>query len=125
MPAATAKSPDVPKPTGSLDTGKKNLVTMKTSCGTIVIALDPKDHPKTANAVAWMAGQKYYDGVSFHRVVPGFVIQGGDPTGTGSGDPSWKVVEAPGKNATYPTGTVAMAKTGDAPTAPSAASSSS
>lgn len=103
---------DVPKPTGKLDVTKTNLVTLTTSCGTIVVQLDPKTYPVTANAVAWLAKKGFYDKTIFHRVVPGFVIQGGDPTGTGSGGTSWKVVEAPKADATYPEGTFAMAKTG-------------
>jgi peptidyl-prolyl cis-trans isomerase B (cyclophilin B) len=110
------KDTDTPEPEGSLDPSKRNLVTLRTSCGTIVIELAAKDYPRTANAVATLVRNGYWDGTVFHRVVPGFVIQGGDPTGTGTGGPDWKVVEAPKPTETYPQGTVAMAKSGaDAP----------
>jgi cyclophilin family peptidyl-prolyl cis-trans isomerase len=113
--APPVKSASVPKPQGKLDPSKDNVVTFKTSCGTIVIKLDAKDDPITANAVAWLVKHKYYDKTIFHRVVPNFVVQGGDPTQSGDGGPSWKVTEAPKSTQTYPDGTVAMAKTGADP----------
>ena len=113
--APPVKDTETPKPKGKLDPAKKNVVTLKTSCGTIVIKLDAKTYPKTANAVATLVKNGYWDNTSFHRVVPDFVIQGGDPTGSGSGGPSWKVVEAPKKTEKYPEGTLAMAKTADDP----------
>ncbi len=113
--APAEKDTDTPKPKGKLDASKKNVITLKTSCGTIVIELAAKAYPKTSNAVATLVKNGYWDKTSFHRVVPGFVIQGGDPTGSGSGGPSWKVVEAPKKSEKYPEGTLAMAKTGTDP----------
>jgi peptidyl-prolyl cis-trans isomerase B (cyclophilin B) len=113
--APKPKSADTPKPTGSLDPAKTYVVVMKTSCGEIRITLDQKNNPKTANAFATLVKAKYYDGVSFHRVVKGWVIQGGDPAGTGTGGPTWQVVEAPAKDAKYSRGVVAMAKTGTDP----------
>lgn len=109
---AEAKSADVPEPTGSLDASKRYLVTLETSCGDISIELDAKNDPKTANSFASLVKAGYYDKTAWHRVVPGFVIQGGDPAGNGSGGPSWKVVEAPPKDQKYTAGVVAMAKTG-------------
>ncbi len=100
---------------GALTPGVRYVVVLKTSCGTIRIDLDQKAHPKTANAVASLVREGYYDNTIFHRVVNGWVVQGGDPTGTGSGGPSWSLVEAPGKTAKYTRGTVAMAKTGTDP----------
>ena len=114
--APPAKDPGTPEPEGSLDPSKRNLVTLRTSCGTIVVELAVKEYPKTANAVAALVEDGYWDDTSFHRVVPGFVIQGGDPTGTGTGGPDWQVVEPPKPTETYPQGTMAMAKSGmDAP----------
>ncbi|MDQ8046047.1 MAG: peptidylprolyl isomerase [Solirubrobacteraceae bacterium] len=113
--APPVKPTEVAKPEGKLDPTKKNLVTFETSCGTIVIQLDAKDHPITANAVAWLAQKGYYDKTVFHRVAPGFVVQGGDPLGTGMGGPSWKLTEPPASDETYPRGTFAMAKAGNDP----------
>lgn len=106
---------DAQKPAGALKPGVRYVVVLKTSCGTIRIDLDQAAHPKTANAVASLVREGYYDNTIFHRVVNGWVVQGGDPTGTGSGGPSWSLVEAPGKTAKYTRGTVAMAKTGADP----------
>ncbi len=109
--APQPKSPDAPKPSGKLPTDVRNILTLRTSCGIIKIELDAKDNPKTANSVAELAKSGYYDGLGFHRTVEGFVIQGGDPAGNGSGGPSWKVVEAPSEKTKYTAGVVAMAKT--------------
>lgn len=113
--APTPKSADVPKPTGKLDPAKTYTVVMKTSCGEIRIKLDQADNPKTANAFASLVRANYYDGLGFHRVVKGWVVQGGDPSGDGSGGPSWQVVEAPPSDAQYTRGVVAMAKTATDP----------
>jgi cyclophilin family peptidyl-prolyl cis-trans isomerase len=83
---------------------------MKTSCGTFKIALDTKRAPKTANSFAFLTEEGFYDDVTFHRIVPGFVIQGGDPEGTGAGGPGYSVVEKPPANLAYTKGLVAMAK---------------
>ena len=104
------------KPTTKLDKAKTYTVVLATSCGTIEFALDVKHDPKTAANVASLVRARFYDGLSFHRVVPGFVIQGGDPQGNGSGGVDYKVVEAPPAGTKYTKGVVAMAKTGtDAP----------
>jgi peptidyl-prolyl cis-trans isomerase B (cyclophilin B) len=113
--APARKSVEVAKPSGSLDPAKTYYVVLKTSCGTIRIKLDQQAHPKTANVFASLVKANYYDGTGFHRVVKGWVVQGGDPAGDGSGGPSWQVVEAPGKDAKYDRGTVAMAKTATDP----------
>lgn len=112
VPAAAAKSADTPEPSGKLDTNVRNILVLKTSCGTIKIELDAKNNPKTANSVATLAKAGYYDGTPFHRTVEGFVIQGGDPAGNGTGGPTWKTVEAPPADTKYTEGVVAMAKTG-------------
>ena len=73
-----------------IDTAKRYTATMVTSHGTMVIALDPLAAPKTVNSFVFLARYHYYDGVIFHRIIPGFVLQGGDPTGTGTGGPGYK-----------------------------------
>lgn len=99
----------------NLDPKKKNVVTMKTSCGEIEITLDVEASPKTANSVAFLVKEKFYDGLVFHRISPNFVIQGGDPKGDGTGGPGYQVVEPPPKDFKYKKGTVAMAKGGADP----------
>jgi len=89
---------------------------LKTSCGDIAIALDITRQPKTVASFVFLVRKGFYDGLTFHRIASApdgtpFVIQGGDPLGTGSGDPGYSVTEAPPSNARYLKGTVAMAKT--------------
>ncbi len=103
------KDAEVPKPKSSLGNGTYTVV-MTTSCGVVEIRLDTKDNPKTAASFAKLVRAKFFDGLSFHRVVPGFVIQGGDPTGSGSGGPGYQVVEEPSSDQQYTKGVVAMAK---------------
>jgi peptidyl-prolyl cis-trans isomerase B (cyclophilin B) len=102
-------------PKMTIDTSKTYVATMKTSCGTIKLALDPTTAPKTVNSLVFLIRQHFFDGTFFHRIVPSFVIQGGDPTGTGTGGPGYTVVDTPPQNAQYPIGTLAMAKTGSEP----------
>ncbi|MDQ2630645.1 MAG: peptidylprolyl isomerase, partial [Actinomycetota bacterium] len=83
---------------------------VKTSCGTFEIELDTERAPKTANSFAFLAEEGFYDDLTFHRVVPGFVIQGGDPEGNGLGGPGYTVDEEPPPNLSYTKGIVAMAK---------------
>jgi peptidyl-prolyl cis-trans isomerase B (cyclophilin B) len=101
----------LPRPKLRLSPSKSYVATIATSCGSFDITLDVKDSPKTSASFASLAGKRFYDGTTFHRIVPGFVIQGGDPKGDGSGGPGYKVVEAPPKNVKYTPGVVAMAKT--------------
>jgi peptidyl-prolyl cis-trans isomerase B (cyclophilin B) len=105
------KDAKVGRPKARLDPGKTWVVVMKTSCGTIEIELDVEENPKTASSFAHLVREGFYDGLSFHRVVAGFVVQGGDPEGTGQGGPGYSVVEPPPRDEAYPVGTVAMAKT--------------
>jgi peptidyl-prolyl cis-trans isomerase B (cyclophilin B) len=84
--------------------------TVETSCGSFEIALDVSRAPATASSFAYLARQGVYDDTLFHRIIPGFVVQGGDPTGTGSGGPGYSVDEAPPRNLSYTRGVVAMAK---------------
>lgn len=111
-----------PKPDGSLkrpatklDAGKTYTATVKTNCGTFAFKLDVKQSPNATASIAYLAGRKFYDGTVFHRIVPDFVIQGGDPTGRGSGGPGYSTVDKPPSSASYKKGVVAMAKTGDEP----------
>jgi len=99
------------QPEYQIDGSKIYRVTIDTDRGPIVADLDPQLAANTVNNFVGLARQGYYDGLTFHRVVPGFVIQGGDPKGDGSGGPGYKVVEAPPKNVKYTPGVVAMAKT--------------
>jgi peptidyl-prolyl cis-trans isomerase B (cyclophilin B) len=98
------------RPSGRLDPGTTYVVTLSTSCGEIAIRLDQKTSPRTAASFAGLARSGFYDGTVFHRIVPGFVIQGGDPTGTGTGGPGYSTRDVPPRDTTYTKGTVAMAK---------------
>ncbi len=73
-----------------IDTSKTYIATIETNKGTITLELYPNYAPKTVNNFVFLARQGFYDGVSFHRVIPSFVIQGGDPTGTGRGGPGYR-----------------------------------
>jgi cyclophilin family peptidyl-prolyl cis-trans isomerase len=94
----------------ALGAGETRTVTMATEKGTIVIKLEGDLSPIAAGNFAALAGCGYYDGVVFHRLVPGFVIQGGDPTGSGSGGPGYTIKDEP-VITEYRRGTVAMART--------------
>ena len=94
---------------------KKLTAVVETSCGSFDIALDTERAPKTANSFAYLAEEGFYDDLTFHRIVPEFVIQGGDPAGTGAGGPGYNVVEKPPANLAYTKGVVAMAKTSAEP----------
>src|SRR5919197_1812801 len=113
--APQRKSVHERKPTLRLDPSKTYLATVATSCGTFVIKLDAKRAPKTGGSFVALARDGFYDGLGFHRIAPGFVIQGGDPAGNGSGGPGYKIREKPPKNIVYSEGTVAMAKSGNDP----------
>jgi peptidyl-prolyl cis-trans isomerase B (cyclophilin B) len=103
------------KPGQALERGQPAKATVDTSCGSFVITLDSKRSPQTANSFAFLAQQGFYDDTTFHRIAPGFVIQGGDPRGDGTGGPGYSVREPPPQRTTYRTGLVAMAKTGIEP----------
>lgn len=101
----------LPKPKMTTKKGEKVTAVVETNCGTFDIELATTEAPTIANSFAYLAEEGFYDELTFHRIVPEFVIQGGDPSGTGSGGPGYQVVEAPPKNLKYTLGTVAMAKT--------------
>ena len=109
--AAKPKDVEVAKPTAELDKGKTYVARVATNCGEFEITLDSKRAPKTGGSFKTLVDKKFYDGLSFHRIVAGFVIQGGDPKGDGSGGPGYSVTEAPPEDLTYSKGVVAMAKT--------------
>jgi peptidylprolyl isomerase len=94
-----------------IDPSKRYTATMDTSLGTLVIALDAINAPQTVNNFVALAAQHYYDGVIFHRIINGFMCQGGDPTGTGRGGPGYKFNDEPVKQK-YQIGSVAMANAG-------------
>jgi peptidyl-prolyl cis-trans isomerase B (cyclophilin B) len=99
------------KPKTELAAGKRYDVDLQTNCGTITIRLATGRAPKTAASFADLVKRGFYDGLTFHRIVDDFVIQGGDPLGTGLGGPGYTVVEKPPGDLAYTTGVVAMAKT--------------
>jgi peptidyl-prolyl cis-trans isomerase B (cyclophilin B) len=113
--AAEAPEPkgegDLRRPRERLEAGKTYVATVATNCGDFEITLDPEQAPRTGGSFRFLADEGFYDGTTFHRIVAGFVIQGGDPQGTGMGGPGYSVVEAPQANLTYEKGVVAMAKT--------------
>jgi peptidyl-prolyl cis-trans isomerase B (cyclophilin B) len=107
------KEPKLKKPTTKLAASKTYVATVVTSCGTFKFTLDAKRAPITGGSFKYLADKKFFDGLTFHRIVPNFVIQGGDPAGTGNGGPGYSVVEAPPSDLKYTKGVVAMAKTQD------------
>ena len=103
------------KPGKALDPDATYDVVLQTTCGDITIRLDQKTSPKTAASFVSLTRAGFYDDTVFHRIVPGFVIQGGDPTATGSGGPGYSVRDVPPPDAAYTEGVVAMAKTAAEP----------
>lgn len=97
-------------PPQAVKKGEKLTAVVETSCGTFDVALDSERAPKTVNSFVFLSKKGFYDGLDFHRIVPEFVIQGGDPEGIGSGGPGYSVVEKPPANLAYTRGVVAMAK---------------
>ncbi|MEO8424641.1 MAG: peptidylprolyl isomerase [Actinomycetota bacterium] len=89
--AAGTTKPTFDKPPAmTIDPTKTYIATMETSCGTIVIQLDPEAAPIGVDSFVFLAKKGFFDGLTFHRIAPGFVIQGGDPEGTGSGGPGYQ-----------------------------------
>jgi peptidyl-prolyl cis-trans isomerase B (cyclophilin B) len=88
-----------------------SVAAVETSCGSFEIVLDTQASPKTTASFAYLVKRGAYDGTAFHRIVPDFVIQGGDPRGDGTGGPGYFVDEPPPPNVDYTRGIVAMAKT--------------
>ena len=102
-------------PAMTIDTKKTYVATIETSRGNIVLELYPAYAPKTVNNFVFLAKEGYYDGVTFHRVIANFMIQGGDPTGTGRGGPGYKFEdEFKGNPLKHETGVISMANAGPA-----------
>jgi peptidyl-prolyl cis-trans isomerase B (cyclophilin B) len=102
-------------PAMSIDTGKTYTATIETSRGPIVVDLFPKEAPNTVNNFVFLAREGFYDGTKFHRVIENFMIQGGDPTGTGRGGPGYKFADEtdPKKNPhRHKVGSLSMANAG-------------
>jgi peptidyl-prolyl cis-trans isomerase B (cyclophilin B) len=99
------------KPTKPLDSSKTWTLTFETSCGNFTVSLDLKSAPNASASMVSLAKAGFFKGTIFHRIVPDFVIQGGDPTGSGKGGPGYSTVDKPPKDASYTKDVVAMAKT--------------
>jgi cyclophilin family peptidyl-prolyl cis-trans isomerase len=115
VPTPKPKHVSLQAPKQTVQPGEELTAVMQTSCGTFEIALDTQRAPKTTNSFAYLVEEGFYDGLDFHRIVPEFVIQGGDPLGTGTGGPGYTVVEKPPANLAYTKGVVAMAKSSAEP----------
>ena len=102
----------VEPPKFTIDAGKPLQAVVSTSMGSFTIELLPKEAPCTVNSFAYLARQKFFDGLTFHRIVEGFVIQGGDPAGTGQGGPGYSFNDELDNDLKYEIGTVAMANSG-------------
>jgi cyclophilin family peptidyl-prolyl cis-trans isomerase len=115
-PAPDGSSPKTQRfdgpPPMCIDPAHRYTAEIVTSKGTIVIALDAVSAPKTVNNFVFLARYHYYEGIVFHRVIPGFMLQGGDPTGTGSGGPGYRFEDELPKPGRYEIGSVAMANAG-------------
>lgn len=103
------------KPSKRLDSDRSYSATVATNCGEFTIALDVEASPHTTASFVALAKDGFFEGTVFHRIVPGFVIQGGDPTGTGTGGPGYKTVDEPPSDTSYEKGIVAMAKSPNEP----------
>ncbi len=100
-------------PALEIDPKKAYTATIETNRGDIVVQLDPQHAPKTVNNFVFLARQGFYDGVTFHRVISNFMIQGGDPTGTGRGGPGYKFEDEVRNNPLkHETGVISMANAG-------------
>jgi cyclophilin family peptidyl-prolyl cis-trans isomerase len=99
-------------PEMTIDLDRSYTATLDTNHGEIVIEFDPVRSPRTVNNFVFLAREGYYDGVVFHRVISGFMIQGGDPTGTGRGGPGYNFRDELEGEGSYRRGTVAMANAG-------------
>jgi peptidyl-prolyl cis-trans isomerase B (cyclophilin B) len=103
------------KPNRELDDSKTYEVELQTSCGAFTIRLDQKTSPQAAASFAALARSGFFDDTIFHRIIPGFVIQGGDPTASGTGGPGYSTRDRVPPSAAYNPGVVAMAKAGNEP----------
>ena len=100
-------------PAMQIDVDKTYIIKIETVRGTMVLELYPEHAPKTVNNFVFLASEGYYDGVGFHRVIPDFVIQGGDPTGSGRGGPGYRFEdEFAGNPLKHGAGWISMANAG-------------
>jgi peptidylprolyl isomerase len=107
------KQQDFPAaPEMGIDASKRYTAKINTTLGEVVVALDAVKAPKTVNNFVFLALNHYYDGVIFHRIINGFMCQGGDPTGTGRGGPGYKFADELPKPREYQVGSLAMANSG-------------
>jgi cyclophilin family peptidyl-prolyl cis-trans isomerase len=106
-----AKTYNAPPPM-TIDPNKTYTATIDTTAGEIKLELYPKEAPNHVNSWVFLAKDGFYDGVIFHRVIPGFMIQGGDPTGTGSGGPGYKLKQEFNPRS-HKRGVLSMARTND------------
>lgn len=113
--APAPKKVSLKAPEQTIEAGEEQTAVVETSCGTFKIELDTKQAPITTNSFAYLAEEGFYDGLDFHRIVPEFVIQGGDPLGNGTGGAGYSVDEKPPSNLEYTKGVVAMAKSSTDP----------
>jgi peptidyl-prolyl cis-trans isomerase B (cyclophilin B) len=113
--APESKQVQLEAPQQAVERGERLTAVVETSCGSFEIDLDTERAPKTVNSFVYLARQGFYDGLGFHRIAPGFVIQGGDPVGDGTGGPGYSVDEPPPPNLAYLKGVVAMAKSAAEP----------
>jgi len=116
LTASCAESAPQPKtysepPPMVIDTAKQYTATIETEKGNLVLELFAKDVPLTVNNFVFLAREGFYDNVTFHRVIPGFMAQGGDPTGTGYGDPGYRFADEFTEH-THLAGTLSMANAG-------------
>jgi cyclophilin family peptidyl-prolyl cis-trans isomerase len=115
-PSAEGESPKRQKfdgpPPMCIDPAKRYTAEMVTSKGSMTIALDPSGAPKTVNNFVVLARYHYFEGIVFHRVIPGFVLQGGDPEGSGRGGPGYRFEDELPKPGRYELGSLAMANSG-------------
>lgn len=109
--STVSEQKSLPEPELTIEKGKTYTVTLKTSVGDITIELDTTTTPITSNNFIYLAKNNFYNDTIFHRVLDGFMIQGGDPTGTGAGNPGYSFDDEP-INGGYTRGTVAMANSG-------------
>jgi cyclophilin family peptidyl-prolyl cis-trans isomerase len=113
--APPSKRVDLKPPQRKVGRSQSLVAAVDTSCGSFEIALDARDSPKTVSSFVYLAREGVYDDTTFHKIVPRFVIQGGDPLGTGSGGPGYSVDEPPPGKVEYTRGTVAMARAATEP----------
>lgn len=110
--SAAPKQSFTAAPEMGIDTTKRYTATLDTTLGEVVIALDAIKAPATVNNFVFLALNHYYDGVIFHRIINGFMCQGGDPAGTGRGGPGYKFADELPRQGEYQVGSVAMANAG-------------